>query len=258
VTGTSVLHALGSHIGLVAYNYFAQYIQDQTSGRKNITRNPLSVSENDEKNLLVDILTDGFVEQSSCFCCRGEYHAINSAIKRASQAQSSNIFRSLLWDRVDFTEELVITAFFETGLCLATLVASEHQRCPWLAAEIIRAMTFNELGITHICNCSPIGLPTDKYHTQVREPFSDKEILRIHDEESLLIQQLEDLVAEFNAKYEELGIPLTEFLTGYWRTRMDEVLKEDEKLHEEEVKRMREVGVIVKDDYEDDGDDDGY
>jgi hypothetical protein len=257
VTGTSVLHALGARIGLVTYRYFAHCIRDRNSGRQKISRNPLLVSENAEEDFLLNNFTDGFVEQASCFCCRGEYHAINSAIKRPNQAQSSNIFEYCLWDWSDYTEEQVRTALFEAGLCLATLVAPEHQRCPWLAAEIIRVMAFNELGLTQTCNCSPIGLPTDASATQIRKPFADEEAVQIHEEERLLIQKLEDLVAEFDAKYEELGIPLTEFLTGYWRTRMDEVLKRDEKLYTEEVKKMREVGVIVEDADDHNGDGDG-
>lgn len=67
----------------------------------------------------------------------------------------------------------------------------------------------------------------------------------IQEEERDLIQQLEDLVAEFEAKFDELGIPLIPFLEEHWKPRMDEVLRANDEEKKEEKRRMRELGVTI-------------
>ncbi|KKA18219.1 hypothetical protein T310_7829 [Rasamsonia emersonii CBS 393.64] len=65
----------------------------------------------------------------------------------------------------------------------------------------------------------------------------------IRDEERELLAQLEELVAEFEEKYDELGQPLIAFLEGYWMTRMEEVLSQEPE--EDEIRRVRELGVVL-------------
>lgn len=40
----------------------------------------------------------------------------------------------------------------------------------------------------------------------------------IHDEERFLIHKLNALVTEFEEKYTQLGVTVSEFLNGYWKT----------------------------------------
>ncbi|PIG84677.1 hypothetical protein AARAC_001975 [Aspergillus arachidicola] len=84
-------------------------------------------------------------------------------------------------------------------------------------------------------------MPGDK----AQEPKANEDI-KIHSEQRHLINRLEELVLEFEYRYRELNVTLPEFLTGYWRDRMDEVKAEEQVFDQEEAQRMREVGVIVE------------
>lgn len=119
------------------------------------------------------------------------------------------------------------------------LLGHRHEAWQWLSSEIIRYATFEGLGLTHTC-CA-----IDKYGYAMPTPMDGLEVAEIRDEERLSISRLETLVAEFEEKYIELGVPVSEFLKGYWRARMDEVPEEEEPLDEEEIARIRNVGVVI-------------
>ena len=112
----------------------------------------------------------------------------------------------------------------------------------WLLAEIIRFETFSKLGLTHTCRdmellCRNAGPHYERLTEEIKE---------IREEERLMIAQLDDLVVEFVAKYAELGVSLLEFFEGYWEDRMEEVLDESGSVDEEEVRRLAELGVVLK------------
>lgn len=69
------------------------------------------------------------------------------------------------------------------------------------------------------------------------------DISEVQEEERFLIDQLEQLVSEFELKYKELCVSLPEFLRGYWAERMEEVLTEV--FDEDEAHAMEEAGVVV-------------
>ena len=119
------------------------------------------------------------------------------------------------------------------------LLGDSH--CVWqsLSQDIIRYETFEKLELTHTC-CGTIprqGLIHTRHDSTERE--------EIHDEERLLIGKLETLVAEFTEKYTELGVSLPDFLKGYWKTRMEEIEKEEEPLDDEEIAKIEGLGVVI-------------
>lgn len=123
---------------------------------------------------------------------------------------------------------------------------------PWIPAEVIRTMTFEWLGLTHTCHIDPSA---ECYQAHPGRPqLPDEEILEIQDEEKHLIQQLEDLVAEFEAKYIELGGTLVSFLENYWRLRMQEVLKDGATRYAEVEAGMRELGIVLEERDEEESD----
>jgi hypothetical protein len=108
----------------------------------------------------------------------------------------------------------------------------------WLPEATIRFLTFEELGIVHVC-CR--YSPADKeWHIHKNE-----EVTELLEEEAYKIRQLEDLVNEFQAKYVELRMLLPEFLEFYWTKRMEEFLRNDMPLSKQELSRIREIGVIL-------------
>lgn len=109
---------------------------------------------------------------------------------------------------------------------------------PWLSQEIIRFETFERLGLTHTC-CK-----VKKW--DILPHFSDQCVDEIQDEERFLIDKLETLVTEFQAKYIELDVPIIDFLEGYWESRMNEVENEDV-LDDDAIAKIRDLGVVLHD-----------
>ncbi|KAL4781649.1 hypothetical protein BJX76DRAFT_359684 [Aspergillus varians] len=107
----------------------------------------------------------------------------------------------------------------------------------FLAPVIIRSCTFDSLGLRHTCRAHWPRNPK-----LGRVALDD--VAEVQEEDRLLIEQLEDLVSEFELKYRESQVPLPEFLKGYWTSRMEEVL--EEQFDDEEARAMQEVGVVVE------------
>lgn len=106
----------------------------------------------------------------------------------------------------------------------------------WLPEAAIRFLTFEKLGIMHVCCC--YSRTSKEWHTNEYE-----EVIEFLEEEAYKIQQLEKLINEFRAKYVELGMPLPEFLELYWTARIEEFLREENPLSSEELSRIKEIGV---------------
>ena len=73
-----------------------------------------------------------------------------------------------------------------------------------------------------------------------------EEIDRIHDEEENIIELLEKLMEEFTAKFADLGVSLVEFVNGYLRKRMEEVLYRKEQIPSDELEAQRELSVWLR------------
>ena len=105
-----------------------------------------------------------------------------------------------------------------------------------VASAAIRICTFESLGLRHTCRCY-YGYSPELGGVRVDD------IAEVQEEERFLIDQLEQLVSEFELKYNELCVSLPEFLRGYWAERMEEVLTEV--LDEDEAHAMEEAGVVL-------------
>lgn len=114
--------------------------------------------------------------------------------------------------------------------------SNAHSRNPTVSA-ILRYLTFEALEMTHTCH--------DVSRFSVRFP-DPEETSEIRDEESAMIEQLDELMVEFDGKYDELGVGIREFLDGYWHTRMDEVLHEHD-IDPDESLKVQAIGVILSD-----------
>ena len=122
--------------------------------------------------------------------------------------------------------------------CVETLLGHGHEAWQWLSREIIQYETFEKLELTH--TCCEVG-----FFSEMRLRNDDVDGEEVRDEERLLIRKLDALVAEFQEKYTELGVTVSEFLKGYWKNRMEEVEREEESVDEEEIARIKDVGVVI-------------
>jgi hypothetical protein len=72
-----------------------------------------------------------------------------------------------------------------------------------------------------------------------------EEIHEIHDEWREQITLHEELVGKFQAMYETSSLPFCEFLETVWWEKMKELLKSHNPPSQEEISRVRELGIIL-------------
>jgi hypothetical protein len=71
------------------------------------------------------------------------------------------------------------------------------------------------------------------------------QVIEIRNQQRDLLEQLEDLVREFNTKFKGLNLPFIEFLNVYWSSRMREVMRELAPRYETEAKEIERLGVVL-------------
>ncbi|KAJ5172896.1 hypothetical protein N7492_005489 [Penicillium capsulatum] len=116
-----------------------------------------------------------------------------------------------------------------------------HKTRSDLGETIIRMFTFDALGVEHAC-CVGENL----------ESRDSSEVEEILEEEKPRLEVLEQLVAEFEAKYTELGLPILEFLEIHWHPRMMKYLSERDGYDDEHHKECKGMSVFLEaeeDDY---------
>lgn len=92
-----------------------------------------------------------------------------------------------------------------------------------IAKMLIRLCTFEALEMRHTCcRAQNPYYSSDDYG----EDFSN-----IRDEDECLLNELEHLVAEFEDRFHSLQLPLSAFMEGYWKERMEQVREEKEARH---------------------------
>lgn len=117
---------------------------------------------------------------------------------------------------------------------------------PDISQAIVRTLTFDALGLTHTC-CTEINSHRVTYFSFLARGGRDEtEIDRILDDQHLLIKEFEELMEEMESKLDELGLPLEEFLDGYWYDRVIEYLSRRDHYDEEHVTEARRMGIFLK------------
>lgn len=111
-----------------------------------------------------------------------------------------------------------------------------------MCRAVTRSFTFDALGLRHvfyITHHDPDGV--------LRLCKRDRqEVDEILDEDRLGVEALETLVAEFDAKFDELGLPIMDFMQGFWYTRMIEYLSARDPYDQEHVVQSRKLGVELE------------
>lgn len=111
--------------------------------------------------------------------------------------------------------------------------------------QVIRFLTFDALDLKHSCCIDDHPFLFYRMKFESRE---EEEIAEIIDEEKSRIIELETLLDELKIKFDELGLPVMEFLEGYWHTRMIEVLSQRDPYDEEHIIESRRIGVSLEPD----------
>jgi hypothetical protein len=69
--------------------------------------------------------------------------------------------------------------------------------------------------------------------------------MEIKEEDRFGLQQLEELVQEFETKLSASTVSISTFLTGYWSERMKEIWEAVENVDEAYLKEVEEIGVVL-------------
>jgi hypothetical protein len=138
---------------------------------------------------------------------------------------------------------------------LSTLISLlEEEPAPHAAFAIIRFLTFESLQIPHTCrhpercwlaegsDCDDPHHSDPSYHW---EPKDSEEVDEMQDEWRELIAVLEESVARFLVMYETSDLPLCEFLDTIWQEEISKRCEKDDPPSQEEISRVRELGVIL-------------
>lgn len=119
---------------------------------------------------------------------------------------------------------------------------------PTMSRSVIRSLTFDALGLKHTC-CIEIDCVSWSRHRKTADEMEGRdedELAEIREESVSVIEELEQLMLEFEATFAQLGLPLIEFLEGHWHTRMVEHLLKRDPYNEEHDLETRNLGVILQ------------
>ena len=81
---------------------------------------------------------------------------------------------------------------------------------------IIRLMTFEKLQLIHTSRTLEMGY---------FGVFDDTYYVKIQEKESVDLERLSQLMSEFREAFMRFCVPLTSFILGYWKLRMDQVMR---------------------------------
>lgn len=226
------------HIGLTVGEKLQQlsYWSPKNDARPDFVFLASSLSETSQ-HVLKCLFADGTRDGCTCACSSGGCQASTMAFKGLVEHNMLSLLGGTDGPAVDPERVSWSRLMFITNL-LTKIVESGNPAWRWLSSKILRFWTFERLGLTHTCcHRDIVG-----FHTILRPFGNDTDISEIHEEEHEILGRLEDLLSEFEEKRPESGDSLTDFLKGYWRDRMDEVLTETTFMDEE---KLREIGVVL-------------
>lgn len=199
------------------------YQQKEDTTRTEKVRLARQRSNADTRKIMSTLLSDSSLDDCLCACSHGG---------------CSPLLRVLKTHYFSHREDSALSACKDIGnpeWSVYQIFGANPKRST--VSATLRFITFEALDIPHTCHRSSV---------QPAAPGDEEEISQIRDEHSASIRQLDELMLEFDGKYDELGVGVPEFLGGYWRTRMDEVLEEQD-IQPDKAIKFREIGVILSD-----------
>jgi len=105
---------------------------------------------------------------------------------------------------------------------------------PAARQALLRALTFDQLGLTHTC------------HTYHPYGIEDCDCFEIQDLEKDDISLLDELMEEFSNAWIETDGSLVEFLRSHWAEKIREVVTERNKPHADELENILNLGVHLE------------
>jgi hypothetical protein len=119
---------------------------------------------------------------------------------------------------------------------------------PRILLASLRFLTFEALGIRHTCCSRYCKLRTSSFG----DAYDEEDLQELREEDSSLVEILEELMEEFETRYNPADENLLQFVGRYWTHRLEEVLEEMDacKLSDEQKRKLEEIGVNLYEDME--------
>lgn len=105
---------------------------------------------------------------------------------------------------------------------------------------MIRSLTFGGLRLSHTC-CIEF-----RYFDPWGHIRDESDLQEIREEQRIDLERFENLVSEFDAQFDVMGLPLMDFLQKIWYERMIKFLSERDKYDAEHAKQTRELGISLE------------
>ncbi|KAJ5087624.1 hypothetical protein N7456_011240 [Penicillium angulare] len=109
---------------------------------------------------------------------------------------------------------------------------------------IIRFLTFEALGLRHTC-CREI-MNIGYFENYARDIMDENEVRNIQEEDQHRYQQLDELVEDLKTRFDDLRLPIIDFLDGPWYARMAQVLSARDPYDEEHILQNRNNGIFLE------------
>ncbi|KAI9658777.1 MAG: hypothetical protein M1821_002337 [Bathelium mastoideum] len=222
-SSSAAIHYIAAHVGRSLY-----WHRDYIPGRLYEIPQTLDIS------VLRNIILDPLQDTCDCVCSDRGCRAMSLFFKSAiSQCRCDSRCGTHLR-----ANNLSISATFDLVLHIyAEVFGVDCSDSAWIRSDILRFLTFQELRLRHTC-CALHDTP---YSGVVIAELADEQDRReIRLEQADRVEKLETLLEEFETKFGELGLPLHEFLRGYWKERMGEVRR---KHYPADAGELRDLGV---------------
>lgn len=197
--------------------------------------------------ILRRILTSPVLDSCECLCTRNGCSAASILSREVWKLASGTKTPGEL-SRFDRTTWRIV-------MDLLTSRLSDHPGARQFASDFIRVSTFERLGMSHTCcrfvensgkyetSDSGVTFAILKEEYNMVEVVDHEDVAEIQEEERFLAESLEALMVEFENKYGELGLPLSDFFLKYWWTRMGEFDAGND-VSGEELEALRRTGAM--------------
>ncbi|KAI1410272.1 hypothetical protein F5Y13DRAFT_192459 [Hypoxylon sp. FL1857] len=214
-----VIHLIATRLGEVLYKDIEYPLLDRElfklkAPKENVSRN--------QRSQLLKLLGDGIADPCICYCTT---NGCTPASKYACGFLGIAKRYYLYYDTMGVISKRVI------------------------ALDIIRVSTFEILGMKHTCcrykerrYCDDIQRYIKGGILHLTDPEERDEI---REEDRYLAEQLDFLMVEFEGKFRELNMPLSQFMEDYFFPRIREVWAEKDELSTEDIEDIRGIGVVL-------------
>ena len=220
-SNTTVAH----HISSVVVEKAFRVIQgDYRYGTNNWPRFEALITGHKDTVFFVPFVRDDCL----CACCLGGCTTFSVALRKATR-------KTAMFSELALGEQ---SGLFRR---VYQLLLSWTDSRPGIAQAIIRFFTFEALQLRHTC-CTEID-HSPEFGWKNAMDQTDTKHIREEDQEG--VEELEQLVSGFDIHFNELGLPIDEFMSGHWHTRMVDFLSKRGPYDEEYHQRTRTLGVFL-------------